>query len=73
MKQGVVWKNIKMQIFGIRPDEIDEKIYFIKRKQYDMVRPVSSNSDKSLKSPRVDPTKLPKIEKKSENPDTIRN
>jgi hypothetical protein len=50
-----------MIVFGIRPDEIIEKEYYIKNKQYNMVRPVSAGSNKSYDSKRSNGQKLPKI------------
>ena len=61
IKSGVVWKPIKMAVYGMRPDEIDEKVFFIKKKQYHMLRPLSGDSSKSLKSSTSKAPKLPKI------------
>ena len=60
IKQGVVWKPIKMAVYGMRPDEIEEKVFYIKQKQFHMVRPVSAGSNKSLRSSSHGP-KFPKI------------
>jgi len=62
IKSGVVWKPIKMAVYGMRPDEIEEKVFFIKKKQYHMVRPLSGGSNKSLKSSTSKAPKLPKIQ-----------
>jgi hypothetical protein len=55
----VVWKPIKMAVFGMRPDEIDEKVFYIKQKQFHMVRPTSGGSNKSLRS--TNEKKAPKM------------
>ena len=62
-----MWKPIKMAIFGMRPDEIEEKVFFIKKKQFHMVRPISGGSNKSLKSTASKAApKLPKIQIKEQ-------
>ena len=51
----------------MRPDEIEEKVFFIKKKQFHMVRPISGGSNKSLKSTASKAApKLPKIQIKEQ-------
>ena len=44
IKQGVMFNHIKLAVFGMRPDELRERMYFIKSGQYDKLRPSSGQS-----------------------------
>jgi hypothetical protein len=42
IKQGVMFRIIKSAIFGIRDDDIQERIRYISKGQYDKLRPSSA-------------------------------
>jgi hypothetical protein len=50
LKQGVLFKPIKLAVFGMRPDELQEKELFIKNGHGLPGRPSSGASLRSVKS-----------------------
>lgn len=47
IKGGVVFKPIKLAIYGMRADELEEKEHLIKSGKFSLARPVSAGSVQS--------------------------
>ena len=64
LKQGIVFKHLKVFAFKMRADELIEKEYWIKKSDYSRCRPRSGDSATTIKS-------IKKHEKKETKDDCI--
>jgi len=57
LKSGVVFRPLKLAIFGMRPEELDERKHYIVTGQQHLIRPDSAQSNRSTSSSKLNVVK----------------